>query len=565
MTTPRLAVFAPLALLCTLAAAQQQVPAIRETVDVTVANVDVVVTDRAGNRVRGLTSEDFELIEDGVPQRIANFAEFDENAIRLGIAMEAEAPNLSRKAVPLEALSRRVVIYWDVSMDSPKTILQRRRIESAIATILDDLDPQDEVMFVSWNGTLNVEVAPTRDVAAVRDGIRRMVGAAPLGRVASKGGDPCDPTFQKRAFSVLVEENQRASAALRTVLSRLMPLRGRKVLVLISQGFVAQPALEVLLCGVPRGGGELNDPLLGEQGGRHMSAVMSRSLDRFAAGDLEELQKSQDLMADLISTANAAGVTLYTIHGAGLVAPELAAGAGISDEPLQQNYASIGNSVAGLRRIAEETGGLVAGNTNDFEGPFRAIAADLGSYYSIGYRVSDAKREGDRRIEIRMRNPELTARSRRSVSIRSPEAEVSDAVLASLEFGDAANDLAISALPLPVTKTKRGRFAIPLELRIPLEPLSFIQERDSFAANVSIFIAAADPKKTSTEVERLDHRIEISATDFETIAGTYYTYRLSIDLRGRSAENRIAIGVLDQLSKMSGFTAVTVGAHAPPN
>ena len=46
-----------------------------ETIEVHVVNVDVVVTDREGNRVRGLTKDDFELYEDKRPQTITNFYE----------------------------------------------------------------------------------------------------------------------------------------------------------------------------------------------------------------------------------------------------------------------------------------------------------------------------------------------------------------------------------------------------------------------------------------------------------------------------------------------------------
>src|SRR5205809_6935145 len=46
-----------------------------ETIEVRVTNVDVVVTDRAGNPVHGLTRDDFELLENGKPQTITNFYE----------------------------------------------------------------------------------------------------------------------------------------------------------------------------------------------------------------------------------------------------------------------------------------------------------------------------------------------------------------------------------------------------------------------------------------------------------------------------------------------------------
>src|SRR6266849_894846 len=46
-----------------------------ESIEVHVVNVDVVVTDRAGNPVPGLKREDFELYENGKPQAISNFYE----------------------------------------------------------------------------------------------------------------------------------------------------------------------------------------------------------------------------------------------------------------------------------------------------------------------------------------------------------------------------------------------------------------------------------------------------------------------------------------------------------
>ena len=44
-----------------------------ETVDVNIVNVDVFVTDKAGNPITGLTVDDFELYEDGKPIAITNF------------------------------------------------------------------------------------------------------------------------------------------------------------------------------------------------------------------------------------------------------------------------------------------------------------------------------------------------------------------------------------------------------------------------------------------------------------------------------------------------------------
>src|SRR5258706_16315897 len=54
-----------------------------ERIEVNITNVDVVVTDRAGAHVHGLTKDDFEVLDGGVPQPVTNFTE-----IRGGAAAE---------------------------------------------------------------------------------------------------------------------------------------------------------------------------------------------------------------------------------------------------------------------------------------------------------------------------------------------------------------------------------------------------------------------------------------------------------------------------------------------
>ena len=75
---PVLAVFllVSLALAATPAIAQQKLPPEGETIDVSIVNVDVFVTDKKGQRVTGLTPDDFEIRENGLVQPITNFAEY---------------------------------------------------------------------------------------------------------------------------------------------------------------------------------------------------------------------------------------------------------------------------------------------------------------------------------------------------------------------------------------------------------------------------------------------------------------------------------------------------------
>src|SRR5947207_5107605 len=58
------------------AAITRVVPRSGETIDVSIVNLDVIVTDKRGHRVHGLTKDDFEVFEDGKPQSISNFAAY---------------------------------------------------------------------------------------------------------------------------------------------------------------------------------------------------------------------------------------------------------------------------------------------------------------------------------------------------------------------------------------------------------------------------------------------------------------------------------------------------------
>ena len=157
-----------------------------------------------------------------------------------------------------------------------------------------------------------------------------------------------------------------------------------------------------------------------------------------------------------------------------------------------------------------------------------------------------------------MRDPKLTARARTSIPVRTPEMEIADAVLGRLAFPGGDNDLAIRAVSADAERKGRRRLSVPIDVLIPLEVLSFTEEGEAFAADLSIYLVAVDAGNANTEVRRFDLPLRIGKNDFAGIGGTHYTYRLTLDLRSRSVENRVAIGVLDNTSKLTGFAILDI-------
>jgi hypothetical protein len=266
---------------------------------------------------------------------------------------------------------------------------------------------------------------------------------------------------------------------------------------------------------------------------------------------------SNDLIGSIARTANASGVAIYSIHGAGtgnaidVEDPNMAAS--------MARNTSAASSIASLSVISGRTGGLVTARTGAFSHGFDQIAADLASYYSIGYRAKVARKDSERKLEVQMRNRDLVARARRSFVDRSIQGEIEDRVVANLLFAPQRGSMPIGARLGEVPGGRRAEISVPVELRIPITALTFLPAGESYAAGFSVFIAAADPRDTTSEVAELRQRLSFAAADLPKTPGAYYTY--SFDVK-TSRGNRISIAVVDELSKVMGFARLEVPARS---
>ena len=80
-----------------------------------VINVDVVVTDRKGNRVTGLTKDDFEIYQNGIPKPISNFYEVitEKKPAPAPAVAGAPPPRPAPVADIPENQRRRIIFYID--------------------------------------------------------------------------------------------------------------------------------------------------------------------------------------------------------------------------------------------------------------------------------------------------------------------------------------------------------------------------------------------------------------------------------------------------------------------
>ena len=117
------------------AVAQQQLPPSGETIDVSLVNVDVFVTDRNGQRVTGLTADDFEILENGRPQPITNFAEYTKQP-----TTAANTPPNAKRTV--------VVFVERFSLPSFRTKPLFASIRNTLRTVIR---PGDSAAVIFWD------------------------------------------------------------------------------------------------------------------------------------------------------------------------------------------------------------------------------------------------------------------------------------------------------------------------------------------------------------------------------------------------------------------------------
>jgi hypothetical protein len=118
---------------------------------------------------------------------------------------------------------------------------------------------------------------------------------------------------------------------------------------------------------------------------------------------------------------------------------------------------------AGLRVLAEETGGDAIVNTNSYADGFARIVRDVGAYYLLGYVPAPAHRDGEvHDLDVRVNRPGVTVRARRSYY--APAAEtgpVPEAVADGAPASLSTDTLEALRLPIAVSGLGMELFAAP--------------------------------------------------------------------------------------------------------
>jgi VWFA-related protein len=137
-----------------------------EHVDVSIANIDVVVTDRSGKPVHGLTRDDFVVRENGRVQSITNFSEYGAlKEVQSSAGFDTSTP--PSPAAQQQTSKRLFILFIDIADMEPG---RRKEFFEGVRSFLDaTVRTEDLTAVLTWSHRLRVLVPPTSNAAAVRD------------------------------------------------------------------------------------------------------------------------------------------------------------------------------------------------------------------------------------------------------------------------------------------------------------------------------------------------------------------------------------------------------------
>jgi VWFA-related protein len=371
--------------------------------------VDVIVTDKNGQSVGDLEPPDFQVTEDGKPQKIETF-----RLIKLdgGITQAIQAPprEIRTDDDEEEEASREDVRLFAIFLDDyhvrrGASMAARAQLAKFVETQLGPSDMVGVMYPLESTGSVRM----TRNHSAVVRALEQFLGR-------KYEYQPKNQYEESYAYypTETVERirNQVSLSALRSLIVHMGSLKeGRKALIVVSEGYTYMVPPQMRNANAQM-------PGLGNPNAFNPNAgVNDPNEDR--ASWLAGLDMDTDLR-EIYDTANRNNVALYTVDPRGLPGFEFDINENVGFQ-LDRQY--LNATIDSLRVLAENSDGRAIVNRNDLAAGMQQITRDSSAYYLIGYSSTEAPTDGKfHEIKVRLKRPGLQVRARRGYWAWTPEA-----------------------------------------------------------------------------------------------------------------------------------------------
>ena len=489
--------------------------------EVELVTVDVAVVDQKGQSVRGLTRDDFVVNENGVPQTLTSFeAVVVPEAPRAGFRPRRAV--VSTNLVPDNRRGRTFAVVFD---DIHLSAVQAQRARGAVAAFLQEGVAEGDVVTLvatgggAWwtsrmpegrdaliailkrlDGRYVPDPSPDRitefeamrieeyqdeqmawyvkrrfDTYGAVGQEKEARGVRPADAITSNPGMmPEVVRMRAREVHLLATSRNRITLQLmRRVIESLEGIKGRKSMILVSQGFVYDVQLE-----------QMKDVTLASR--RH-------------------------------------NVPIYFVDTRGLQglpdAFTAAFGRPVEAQDVVAVLADLTREAEGAEALALDTGGFVVKNSNDLTGGMRRVSNESRAYYLLGYNPTDLRRDGKfRKIEVRIQPPKakgLSVRARRGYYAplegqvaQGPKRNADPVIGHALDSPFEIPDVPLRVSSFVFDEVALDQLSVQLAVEIDVRGLAYQQDADRSSDALAFLIEAQH--RESGEYYRYDQKIELN-------------------------------------------------------
>src|SRR5216684_6957985 len=365
--------------------------------------VDVIASDKSGALVTNLKPEDFEVTEQGKPQKIEAFKLVSLDGGLMATGDQTPRPIHSDDDEQREAARDDVRLFAifldDYHVKLGSSLAAREQIARFVDT---QLGPSD-MIGVMYPLTSLYSVLMTRNHDAIMRGIEQFKGRKYDYR-------PMNDAEEKYMYYPVetVEQirNQVSLSALRGLIIHLGGLKeGRKALILVSEGYssLVPPQLRDSNAQMPGSGNPNRGNPAAGAGGTDVTENRAQNLAMF---DIE----SQ--LRDVYEEANHYNVSIYAVDPRMLATGEFGLDLPAIDSRLDQQY--LNSTMDTLRTLSLNTDGRAIVNRNELTLAMKQIVRDTSGYYLLGYNSTFTANDGKfHEIKVRVKRPGIEVRARK--------------------------------------------------------------------------------------------------------------------------------------------------------
>jgi VWFA-related protein len=511
-----------------------QQPPVTFRAEVNYVEVDARVLDREGKFITGLEAADFQVFEDGKPQKVTAFSLVNIPLERVERPLFASKPVERDVRTNLEAADGRIyVILLDDLHTAP---LRSQRIKLAARQFIEKyVGANDIAAVVHTSGRTDAGQEFTTSQSRLLRAVDKFMGRK----------------LRSSTLNLIDDVNRRAGTPFAGDPAADMDDKER--------GFQARNTLDSIR--------NLSNYLGGIRGRRKAVVMFGEGIDydinQVMNDQITEAQAVMEATREMIAAATRANVAIYAVDPRGLGAEfeDMAAIQSFPDDTSAGlGMGSIFNEVRlgqdSLRVMSEETGGFAVVNRNDFAQAFQRIVDDNSSYYVMGYYSTNDRRDGRfRKIEVKLPDkPGYVIRSRKGYVAprgRAPETKTTAKDGPTPELRDAMESpLPLAQLPLavtasvfkgPATKGKAPMGSVVISTLVNGSTLPFAEVDGMFKNDLEILGLATDDKGKTFSTNRNTVNLNMKPDTAKRVAATGFRVINTLDLAPGRYNLRVAV------------------------